>query len=108
MIEVIQVQMKPEMNRIGIVLVKYYDLVLYCDFCLYKGVNLWVRMPELWLERDLKQHFVMWPEKKDSDEFQKIVLQQIIQKTGMTVEKAREMRQDVWRKNKKKRIDKKI
>lgn len=96
MIEVLKVELKPDKIRIGRLKIKYYDLTIFCDLCLYKDEKLWVRMPEMWRNKEEKIHFLFWENPEKSDEFQKVVLNKVFETLGLTVEAAVKMRQDFF------------
>jgi hypothetical protein len=73
MIEIVKVSIKPTPLRIGWVNVKYHQLVLRCNICVFKEERLFIRMPEVFLKKE-KFSFAFWMTKKDSDTFQREVL----------------------------------
>lgn len=100
MLDVLSFEMKPTLDRIGVVIVSYYDLVILCDLCVYKDEKLWVRMPELWINKDTKKSFVSWKNKIISDEFQSQILKKVFDMVGITVEKAVKIRKDFFTRRK--------
>ncbi len=98
MIDVKKIEIRPSSYRLGIVVIKYYDLVISCDLCVYKKEKLWLRMPEIWLSETDKKRFVWWEENSFSEEFQNIVLKKVFDMVGLTLEKAIEMRKDFFAK----------
>lgn len=92
MIKVTKVSLKANLTRLGLVVVKYYDLYISCDLCLYKNERFWIRMPEIWDENAKKRTFVFWDEKEKSDEFQKEVLKQIFEMHPLTIEEGAQLR----------------
>jgi len=88
MFKVKNLHIKADKYRIGYLTVKYYDLDILCDLCLYKDESLWIRLPQIWRDKQHKISFNFWCDKEKSDLFQKEVLQQVIQQTGVTVESA--------------------
>lgn len=105
MIDIVKIEMKATSTRLGIVFVKYYDAVISCDICIYKDKNLWIRMPEIWLSKNVKRAFVFWEEKEKSDEFQNKVLKKVFDMIGLTLEKAIEMRKEFFAQRKTKYND---
>jgi hypothetical protein len=101
MIDVLKAEVKVNDTRIGIVDVMYYDLVVYCDICLYKNENLWIRMPEVWLTPERKKRFNSWPQKCKSDHFQNVVLKKVFDMIGLTLEIAIEKRKEFINKKRK-------
>jgi hypothetical protein len=95
MIEVVEVNMHSYGSRLGVVKVKYYDLVLICDLCLYRKEKLWIRMPEMWTANATKKRFVFWEDKEKSDEFQQTVLLKVKEMVGLTLEDAVELKQSL-------------
>ncbi len=98
MIDIVEVKIRPSTSRLGIVIVKYYNLVLSCDLCLYKAEKLWIRMPEIWLQNSEKKRIVWWEEKNFSDDFQNLVLKKVFDMVGLTLENAIELRKDFFAK----------
>ncbi len=100
MIEVLKIDMKTTKTRLGVVYIKYYNLVVCCDICIYKNENLWLRMPEIWLTPTIKRSFVFWESKQDSKDFQKDVLNKLFDMVGLTLESAMQMRAAFFAKRK--------
>lgn len=69
--------------RVAQALVKYHELGFYVDICLYKEEKLWVRMPEMWVNKTKKKRFFFWIDKTDSDRFQEIVLNKVFDMLGL-------------------------
>lgn len=92
MIKLIKVILKPKKHRLGLLYVKYFNLTLRCDLCLYKNEKLWVRMPEKWTSPENKKSFVFWERKEHSDAFQEIVLDQLRKKSNFSLQEAIEMK----------------
>jgi len=96
MYEVIRAEYRPNTRRIASVLVKYYDLVMNCDICLYKNERLWVRMPEVWLTADQKVRFAYWDGKEKSDEFQDYVLKKLFDMLGLDLAMAQKLKNEAY------------
>lgn len=101
MIQVVKVQIGVNLFRIGTVDVKYYDLIIVCDLCLYKNSHLWVRTPEIWLTKDLKKRFIYFEDRIKSDEFQRFCLDGALEISGLTLQKGIELRREFFKKTKK-------
>lgn len=109
MIEIMKIEMKPTLTRLGLVFVKYYGLVISCDICIYKKEKLWIRMPEVWLTEDVKRGFAFWLDKEESNQFQITVLKKVFDMIGLTLEKAIDMRKQFFKeRNKMTTIKKKL
>lgn len=92
MIKLLKVVLKPKKHRLGLLYIKYYNLTIRCDLCLYKNEKLWVRMPEKWTNPENKKKFVFWENKDDSNAFQQIVLDQLHKKSKFNLQEAIELR----------------
>lgn len=103
MFEIVDVQLKAQANRIGYVAVKYYDLLIQCDICVYKQEKLWIRFPERWIGK-VKKRFVCWVNQEKSQEYQEKILCKVFDLTGLDMEKALKMKLDWY--NEKKNADK--
>ena|SRR5687768_5132492 len=103
MLEVTEIEIKPSINRLGFLKLKYYELVIKCDICLYKENKLWIRMPEMWID-DRKKRFVCWESQEISDEKQEIILNKVFDLVGLDLPKAVELKRN-WC-NSKKNADK--
>lgn len=90
-IEVVKVAIKTHKTRLATVLLKYYDLLMMCDLCIFKEERLWIRMPEIW-RNEQKQRFCAWEKTETSEAFQREVLKQIEEKEGITLQKGIELR----------------
>lgn len=100
MYEVLKANLKPNTRRIASVLIKYYDLVMNCDICLYKNEKLWVRMPEVWMTPELKVKFAYWDGKEKSDQFQDYVLKKVFDMLGLDVAMAQKLKAEAYGKKK--------
>jgi UV DNA damage repair endonuclease len=100
MYEVLKADLRPNTRRIASVLVKYYDLVMNCDICIYKNEKLWVRMPEVWMTPDLKVRFAYWDGKEKSEEFQDYVLKKVFDMIGLDIEMAVKLKTEAFAKKK--------
>lgn len=100
MIEISDVVFHVNRMRLGHLKVKYYDLTIKCDLCLYKNQKLWVRMPEIWIGNH-KHNFIYWESKEKSRESQDIILNKVFDLTGFTLEKAIKLKNE-WTAIKKK------
>ena len=101
MIELINFEISPTKKRVGSAIVKYYDLYIFCDVCVYKREKLWIKMPEFWFTETKKTRFVYWGNQKRSDEFQNQVLQLILEKHGFDILKGiEEMKNEFSRRKK--------
>ena len=98
MIEVIRFDVEPTYKSLGKVIVRYFDLILYCELCVYKNESLWVRMPEIWLTKKHKKCFVSWVSKDKSDEFQKVILKKLFDMVGFTIQEALRIRKGFFKK----------
>lgn len=98
-VDVIKLDMRPGWNRIGQVIVGYYELKIDMDLVIYEPQQkLWLRMPEVW-KGDFKKRYCFWPCTEVSDRFQEAVLTILHEKHGITFSKMYE--QHVARKLKK-------
>lgn len=104
MIEVVGIFRKANERKLASLTVKYHDLMIKCDLCLFNEEKLWVRMPEVWMKKQQKQQFVFWPGKDLSDEFQKEVIKQVMEKTGLTMSKAIEIKRGIMAESKAKAV----
>ncbi len=77
MIEVVSVEKCPTRQSLAKVIIKYYDLTMYCELCMFKDQNLWIRMPEIWRTKTYKQKYVWWGDDKVSSAFQVVVLKKV-------------------------------
>lgn len=93
MIKVKKVDIKPLKNRIARALINYHDLSMECEIWLWRNDNLFVRMPEIPI-KDGKIRILLWESKYLSDVFQKEVLTQIYDMSGLNLEKALEIRKN--------------
>lgn len=107
MIEVVNVNIQACAFRMGCVLVKYHELLICCDLCLYKDQNFWIRMPETWVSNKTKRQFVFWDNLEKSDDFQKEVLKKVFDVIPLTLESAIKMRKDFFAEKKKMTLKKK-
>jgi len=87
--------------RLALVKVRYYDLIISCDLCLYKREKLWIRMPEIWVTETKKKRFCWWPTPEISGGFQDLILTLVMKEMDLTLEKAIEMNKN-FKLNKKK------
>ena len=87
MFEVLDIKEDVTHTRVGTVNVRYYDLIISCDICVYKREKLWVRMPEIWIKKDKKISFNRWISREKSDEFQEIVLKKVFDVVGWDLKK---------------------
>ncbi len=104
MLEVLRVIIRPGPRRIACVHVKYHDIILMCDLCIYKNEKLWIRMPEHWATPTLKVSSAHWEDKAISDTFQMMVLDMIKKQMGFDLKAAIKIKQE-WL-SKKKKADK--
>jgi len=86
MLEVLHAEINPTSTRLGIVVIRYYELVVYCEICVYKEQNLWVRMPEIWTTTEFKRRLVYWENQKLSDLYQVIILKKVFDLIGLNLE----------------------
>ncbi len=93
MLKILNVAVKPSKTRIAAVLVRYHDLLIACDLCVYNNEKLWIRMPEYWNKLSEKIHLVFWDDKETSDCFQAIVLAKVKIFSGLDLEKALAIKQ---------------
>lgn len=100
MLKVLKAELISTDLRLGVVHVRYHDLTLMCDICLYKNQKLWIRMPEVWLTKSYKKRFAYWHDPLKSEEFQKDVIEQIFAMTGLTLPMAIGMRKNFVEKKK--------
>ncbi len=100
MIEVLYVEIKPCQFRLGSVFVRYHDLSIACDICIFKEERLWIRLPEKWISPTDKVSFVRWIDKEHSDKFQKLILSKVFDMVGLTLESAVEMKRELFKKRK--------
>ena len=107
MIKLIKLIVNPFKNRVGKVLVKYYDVTLDCELWLWRSDALFLKMPEIRKGENVI-HLLRWDNKEISDVFQKEVLAQLFADTDMTLEKAVELRQKWFLDDKAKKESQKI
>lgn len=100
MINVFKVVEAPSATRIGYALVKYYDLTIRCDICLYKKDHFWVRMPEIWVSKTEKVRYNSWEKESDSSRFQDMVLKKVFDMIEWDIPKAVQIRKEYFRKRK--------
>ena len=98
MIEVIRFDIEPTYKSLAKVIVRYFDLMLYCELCVYKNESLWVRMPEIWTTPKSKKSFVSWVNQDKSDEFQKVILKKLFDMVGFTLSDALRIRKGFFKK----------
>jgi len=98
MIEITKINMGPNARRLGQIHVKYFDIILKLEVCLYKDEKLWVRMPEIWINASTRKRYTYFDNPDKSQEFQNQVLSQFIEKTGLNLESAIEMRKSGMKK----------
>lgn len=96
MIEVFNINLSPDWNRLGTLCVRYYDLAFCCQICVYKYEKLYIRMPEIWVNRETKKQFMWWPTKDESVKFQEMVLKKVFDMVGLTLETAVQMKKDFF------------
>ena len=99
MIQIVNFKEMPTRTRLAIVMVRYFDIIIRCDLCIYKDEHLWVRMPEEW-KGDTKYQYVFWEDKKRSDDFQQEVLTKIYENFGYDVAKAMDVREQLRKQRK--------
>ena len=87
MLQVMHVEIKPNDSRLGIVNLKYHDLWIKCDICLWKDQKLWIRFPETW-SRGVKLRHCYWESKEISDKHQQLVLKKVFDMIGLDLEQA--------------------
>lgn len=85
MIEVVSVEKNTTRQCLARVIVKYYDLTIYCELCMFKDESLWIRMPEIWRTKTYKQKYVWWDDKVKSDDFQNVVLKKVFETIGLPI-----------------------
>ena len=91
-VDVLDFELRQSKTRIGCVLVKYHELVMYCELVYHvKTKKAWIRMPEHWFTKDKKTSYCSWPSKETSDEFQKEVLNKIFDKYDLDFDKIAEL-----------------
>lgn len=100
MLEIFDVVLKPNASRIGHLNVRYHELVIKCDICLYKEEKLWIRMPEKWTG-DRKCRFVYWDGKEISDKYQELILNKVFDMVGLDLPKGLEIKRSYWQSKKK-------
>ena len=86
-VEVLDFRQKVRGVNVGTLYVKYHNLLIKCDLCVYKYSQVWVRMPEVWFTKDKKTSFCRWPNQQISDDFQKEVLKKTFAKYDLDTEK---------------------
>lgn len=98
---VLSFDVKPNIKRIGILFVRYDELILRCELVLFKKQKLWVRMPEIRIKKELNR-FAEWQTKNRSDKFQEKTIKEIEEKFHFNLEKAISVHQNFSEKIKKK------
>ena len=88
MIEILEFKIKKDRTKIGVVKVKYHDLVIRTELVYNKpSGNVWLRMPEMWKDGKNKKSYCSWPRKDISDTFQSIALAKFYKKYDLSPEK---------------------
>lgn len=101
-VEILKFSLKPTRLQMGMMLIRYHQLVLRCQLVYSaKYVKVWIRMPEVWYTPDKKTSFCHWPNKQISDEFQKLVLEQLYARYKLTADKVAAEHSAYWEKLKK-------
>ena len=98
MLEILKFEVNPSYSSIGDITIRYYDLMLFCELCVYKDEHLWIRMPEVWVNEKTKKNFNSWISKDTSKEFQKVILKKLFDMVGFTLEEALRIRKDFFKK----------
>lgn len=95
MLEIFDVVMKTNDTRLGHLKVRYYDLFVRCDICMYKEEKLYIRFPEYWVIGN-KFRYVYWDGRETSDKYQKIILDKLLELIGLDFDKALELKRKYW------------
>jgi len=99
-VDVLEMKIVPDKTKIAELKIRYHEMEMYCDLVLYtKRDKVWVRMPEIWRNRDIKTCFCRWPTREISDEFQKEVLKKIFDKYDLDLDKVKEIHLSRCREN---------
>ena len=104
MIEIVDCGISVDITRIGFVMVKYNDLIISCDICVYKQQKIWIRLPEMWISETQKRRFLYWPSEEKSNDFQKEVLSKLEDLLGLNLPVAKRILSDWHRKRYGKKI----
>jgi hypothetical protein len=99
MIEVTHIDIKPTHKRLGIVNLKYYDLRIKCDICVWEDKKLWIRFPETW-NKGVKLRHVYWENKDISDKHQQIILKKVFDMIGLDLQQAVILKKAFFNRNK--------
>ena len=91
-IEVLEFKKKVTAERLGILTIRYYNIVMKCDLVLYRNERLWIRMAETW-KNETKRRFVWWNEPESSTIFQTTCLALLHEKFDMHLDAAIEMKE---------------
>jgi hypothetical protein len=78
MIDLLDFKMKITNRYIGRSLLKFNGLIMKCEV-VYSAQNdrVWIRMPEVWFNKDIKTKFCWWESEETSKQFQKDVILQL-------------------------------
>jgi len=105
MFELVKVVPMPSRNRLGALHIRYHDMLIMCDLCLYKFEKLYIRLPERWFQDGTKVNFLYMLGEKVNQELQETIIEKIKLTTGLTLERAIEIKKSLF--SKKKRVAKK-
>ena len=86
MIEILEIKIEPNNMRIGVVSVKYYNLLMLCEICVYKDSHLWVKMPQWWVTTTHRIRFAFWETDEQFSEFQALILAKALEVHGLNFE----------------------
>jgi len=88
-LQVLDYLFKPTKTRLGLVSVRYGDLLLRCELVYHvEEKKIWIRMPEFWINREKKVRYATWSDKKTSDDFQETVKKILLERYGIDRRKA--------------------
>jgi hypothetical protein len=87
MLTVLRFDKKINGDAVGVVTVRYYDLIMNCQVVIYRSQKLWVRMPERWVN-GRKFPYVKWLDVQASDHFQNFVIKKLFDKYNFDLDAA--------------------
>jgi len=100
-IDVIDFQINPCRRKVAFALIRYHQMIIRCDVVYFeRDHKVWLRMPEMWLNPEMKLSYCYWPERDVSDEFQKTVLKIIFDKYDTSLENLAKIHKNVAKKRK--------
>ncbi len=85
--EIIDFIICPDLKKIGIIMIKYHQLIIKCDLVYFsRDKRVWIRMPERWVTEEKKAPYCYWETKELSNAFQIEILDKLFSKYEMDLE----------------------